>query len=80
MHRQNLGFRTKLKKSHGRAFESGALRWQVPASLPTVSDFIFILMSMVTEMNGHGAIIFIIIDHDNDDSVKDGSEGLAQSP
>ncbi len=45
-----------------------------------VSVFIFILMNAVTKMNGHHEVIFIIIDHDNDDTVKGGSDGLVQSP
>lgn len=49
-------------------------------SLYTVAVFIFILMNTVTEMNGHNGVIFIIVDHDNDDTVKDGNDGLVQSP
>lgn len=42
--------------------------------------FIFILVNMATKMNERNEVIFIIIDHDNDDIVKDGSDRLVQSP
>lgn len=46
----------------------------------TVAVFIFILTNIVTKMNGRNGVIFIIIDHDNDDTVKDGNDRLVQSP
>lgn len=35
---------------------------------------------METEINGHNGAIFIIIDHNNDHTVKDGNDRLVQSP
>lgn len=35
---------------------------------------------MVTKINGHNAVIFIIIDHNNDITVKDGNDRPVQSP
>lgn len=52
-----------------------AENWASVACLNTV----FILMYMLTKMNGHKGVIFIIIDHDNDNTVKDGSDRLVQS-
>lgn len=40
--------------------------------------FIFILMNTATKMNGHYGVIFIIIDHDNDDTARDGSDRLGR--
>lgn len=37
-------------------------------------------MNILTKMNGHKEVIFIIIDHDNDNTVKDGNDRLVQSP
>lgn len=48
-------------------------------SLCTVAVVIFILMNAVAEINGRDGAIFIIIDHSNGGTVKDGSDRLVQS-
>lgn len=46
-----------------------------------VSDGLyFYLMCALTKTNGHPIVIFIIIDHDNDNTVKGGSDRLVESP
>lgn len=39
----------------------------------------FYLMSTLAKTNGHPIVIFIIIDHDNDNTVKGGSDRLVES-
>lgn len=39
----------------------------------------FYLMSVLAKTNGHPITIFIIIDHDNDNTVKGGSERLVET-
>lgn len=61
--------------------KSCAVQRQVPGgpSYP-LTGFIFNLMNTVTGINGHTGAISIIIDQNNDDTVKDGNDRLAQSP
>lgn len=63
---------------------SGVLLFGSRSSVWTVitqwQSFIFNLLEMETEINGHNGAIFIIIDHNNDHTVKDGNDRLVQSP
>lgn len=45
----------------------------------TVAVVIFILMNVAAKINGCNGVIFIIIDHNNGDTVRDGSDRLVQS-